>query len=161
MRALGALHGEVLLNWKTRRFSLLMFISFKFYIGNNKFWQRQKTMISLFKFAIARFCCMQGLPQWKTNKSRCPLTKNYSFANISLTWVDYFERISKNVKNDKVAQQPLSLSHKILMQTKTSKRDFFPLIFRQSWANLETKCARIEERSCCTFKTKSREAVIP
>ena len=141
------------------RFSLLTFIPFNFSIGNNKFWQRKITIFSLFKSAIARFCCIQDLLQRKTNKSYCPLTKNYSFAYISLTLVDYFKRASMSVKNDKVAQQPLSLSYKINMLTKTSKQDFFPLIFRQSWANLEVKFTRIEGRSCRTFKTKSQEAV--
>ena len=104
-----------------------LFISFNFHICNNKsFDVWHITIFSLFKSAIARFCCTQHLLQWKTSKGKCPFTKNYYFVYISLTLVDYFKRRSRNVKNDLVALQPLSLSCKIIMLTKTSKRDFFP-----------------------------------
>ena len=57
------------------------------------------------------------------------------------------------------------LNHNLLHPSKKLRcqkipsKTFFPLIFRQSGHYIGVKKTRIGERSCRTFKTKSREAV--
>ena len=62
-------------------------------------------------------------------------------------------------KMTKSHYNPFLYPAKLSCWQKLPSGTFFPLIFRQSWANLGAKCTRIGERSCRIFKTKSREAV--